>query len=115
MTDSEEPSTAYAGVVGTWDVKISTPIGTIDTEYVFVATGDVIGGEARSRQEVVPLADLAVEVVGGGLEVGWNQRITKPMRLNLSFAVQVVGDQMSGTSKAGPLPKSAVRGTRRGT
>lgn len=43
----------------------------------------------------------------------WQQRITKPMRLNLTFDVLLDGDTMTGTSKAGRLPSSGVTGRRR--
>jgi hypothetical protein len=36
------------------------------------------------------------------------------MRLNLDFDVLVDGDRLTGHSKAGRLPRSAVTGTRRG-
>ncbi|MGW7492395.1 hypothetical protein [Streptomyces sp. NPDC054786] len=38
---------------------------------------------------------------------------TKPLRLNLSFAVTVDGDTLSGTSRAGRLPASKVTGRHR--
>jgi hypothetical protein len=31
------------------------------------------------------------------------------MRLNLNFDVVVIGDRLTGHSRAGPLPRSAVR------
>jgi hypothetical protein len=43
----------------------------------------------------------------------WNQSITKPLRLNLAFAVTLDGDTMTGTSRAGRLPASTVTGRRR--
>jgi hypothetical protein len=58
----------------------------------------------------VPLRDIVVD----GQRVTWRQSVTKPMRLNLDFNVVVDGDRMSGHSKAGRLPRSAVTGVRQG-
>jgi hypothetical protein len=40
--------------------------------------------------------------------------VTKPMRLKLQFDVEVDGDRLTGHSRAGRLPRSAVAGVRRG-
>jgi hypothetical protein len=47
-----------------------------------------------------------------GNHLTWSQAITKPLRLNLDFDVTIDGDTLSGTSKAGRLPRSKVVGTR---
>lgn len=66
-------------------------------------------GAAHGPGEQVPLDDVAL--VGDRLT--WKQAITKPMRLNLAFALAVDGDTLTGTSKAGRLPASKVTGRRR--
>ncbi len=97
------------GIAGTWDVAIKTPIGSLAVEYVFTADIDGLSGAATLRGDTVPLVDIAVD----GDRVTWRQSITKPMRLNLAFEVDVDGDQLTGHSRAGRLPRSAVSGTRR--
>lgn len=52
-------------------------------------------------------------VVLDGDRLTWKQAITKPMRLNLAFAVRIDGDTLTGTSRAGRLPASKVTGERR--
>lgn len=42
----------------------------------------------------------------------WRQRVSKPMRLNLDFDVTIAGDEMTGVSRAGRLPRTQVTGTR---
>lgn len=113
MDSTQHPSPAHQRLVGTWDVKIATPIGSIETEYTFSISDGLLGGEARYRQEVTQLTDLAVTDVDGVINATWNQKINKPMRLNLSFEVTVHDNDLSGTSKAGRLPKSTVHGSRR--
>ena len=90
---------------GTWDVTVKTPIGSLAVVYAFTETG----GTATLRDETVPLKDLTID----GARATWKQAVTKPMRLNLDFDVVVQGDVMTGHSRAGRLPRSAVSGTRR--
>jgi hypothetical protein len=99
-------------IVGDWDVVIKTPIGSLRIVYTFVERDGAIAGSAASKAETVSLTDLAV-ADDGGQRVSWRQTVTKPMRLKLEFDVLVQGDQFSGHSRAGRLPRSAVTAQRR--
>jgi hypothetical protein len=94
-------------LAGEWDVTIKTPIGSLVVVYTFADGG--LTGTAAGKGETVPLRDICV----AGQRVTWCQSVTKPMRLNLEFDVMVDGDRMTGHSKAGRLPRSAVTGVRR--
>ncbi|MDH6218078.1 hypothetical protein [Streptomyces pseudovenezuelae] len=96
-------------VEGTWDLSISTPIGKIKSVVELSRQGGVLTGAAHGAGEHVPLDDVALD----GDRLTWKQSITKPMRLNLAFALTVDGDTLTGTSKAGRLPASKVTGRRR--
>ncbi|MFH8749702.1 hypothetical protein ACH4GK_25945 [Streptomyces rimosus] len=96
-------------IEGTWDLSMSTPIGKIKAVAEFRREDGVLVGTAHGAGEEVPLG----EVVLDGDRLTWKQSITKPMRLNLAFAVTVDGDILTGTSKAGRLPASKVIGERR--
>ncbi|TFV57039.1 hypothetical protein E4P42_16695 [Mycobacterium sp. PS03-16] len=98
-----------AGIAGDWDVAIKTPIGTLQVLYRFEHRDGILAGSATGKQETVPLTDLAVD----GHHVTWRQTITAPMRLKLEFEVVVDGDRLTGHSRAGRLPRSAVTGVRR--
>ena len=93
-------------LTGDWDVTIKTPIGSLAIVYSFSDDGT---GTATGKGETVPLRDIVVV----GQRVTWRQSVTKPMRLNLEFDIEVDGDHMSGHSRAGRLPRSAVTGVRR--
>lgn len=97
---------------GTWDLSLSTPIGTIAARYTFVESDDGWEGTATGAAETVPLSDVTVEPTAAGDRVTWTQRITKPLRLDLAFDVLVAGDELSGHSRAGRLPASRVTGRR---
>jgi hypothetical protein len=93
-------------LTGDWDVTIKTPIGSLAIVYSFTDDG---AGTATGKGETVPLRDIVI----AGQRVTWRQSVTKPMRLNLEFDVVVDGDRLTGHSKAGRLPRSAVNGVRR--
>ncbi|MGK5628195.1 hypothetical protein [Streptomyces sp. URMC 123] len=96
-------------VEGTWDLSIATPIGRIKAVAEFRREEGVLVGTAHGAGEEVPLSDVVLD----GDRLTWKQAITKPMRLNLVFAVRIDGDTLTGTSKAGRLPASKVTGERR--
>ena len=96
-------------VEGTWDLSISTPIGKIKAVVELRREDGVLTGVGHGAGEEVPLGDVALN----GDRLTWKQAVTKPMRLNLAFAVTVTGDTLAGTSKAGRLPASKVTGRRR--
>ncbi|CAL9281169.1 hypothetical protein SUDANB148_00429 [Streptomyces sp. SudanB148_2056] len=96
---------------GVWDLTVATPIGRIKAVVEFRRRDGVLTGVASGTGEDVPLRDITVD----GTLVTWKQSVTKPLRLNLAFAVDVRGDTLEGTSRAGRLPASKVTGTRRTT
>ena len=96
-------------IVGSWDVSLRTPIGTIRAVYVFTEQDGVLTGSASAKSETVPLLDVA----GDGSRVTWRQSVTRPMRLNLDFDVVVNGPALTGHSRAGRLPRTVVTGHRR--
>ncbi|WFE61292.1 hypothetical protein [Micromonospora sp. WMMD712] len=98
-------------ILGSWDVSLKTPIGTLRATYVFTEADGVITGTASTTSETVPLT----AVVCDGSRVTWQQSVTRPMRLNLDFDVVVDDQTLSGHSRAGRLPRTAVTGIRRPT
>lgn len=96
-------------VEGIWDLTIATPVGRIKPVVELSREGDEFTGVAHGTGEEVPLRDVLVD----GDRITWKQAVTKPLRLNLTFAVTVDGDSLTGTSKAGRLPASKVTGRRR--
>ncbi|GAA1596610.1 hypothetical protein [Actinoplanes couchii] len=98
-----------SSLLGTWDVEMKTPIGTLSAVYVFTDTGGVLAGTATSKSETVPLDAIAWD----GTRATWRQSVTRPMRLHLDFDVTVDGRSLTGHSRAGRLPRTTVNGTRR--
>lgn len=94
---------------GTWDLAIATPIGRIDSVVELRSENGAVSGYAHGAGERIELRDIVVD----GARLTWRQSVTRPMRLNLTFAVTIDGDRLTGTSRAGRLPSSKVTGTRR--
>lgn len=101
-------------IVGAWKLRMKTPVGTIEADYRFEEEGGAIRGSASGAGETTPLTDLAIEEGPDGQRVTWRQRITKPLRLNLEYDVTIIGDTLTGESRAGRLPRSRVTGERIG-
>ncbi len=95
-------------LTGTWNLRISTPIGTQLMTLELSENTGTISGTARGSAESTPLLNPLLD----GNRLTWQQTITKPMRLHLTFDVLIDGDTLTGTSKAGMLPASIVTGTR---
>lgn len=100
-------------LAGEWDLRIKTPIGSLDVVYTFTESTEGVAGSARSASETVPLTDIVDRDAADGRHVTWRQKVTRPMRLNLDFDVVVTGDDLRGQARAGRLPGSAVTGRRR--
>jgi hypothetical protein len=96
-------------ILGTWDVSLKTPIGTLNATYVFNDTGGVLAGTASTKSETVPLAAIVCD----GPRVTWQQSVTRPIRLHLDFDVIVNDETLTGHSRAGRLPRTTVTGIRR--
>jgi hypothetical protein len=95
-------------LTGTWNLRISTPVGTQSAVLELTEHDGVVAGVAKNDAETLPLINPVLH----GNRFTWQLSITKPMRLNLTFNVNINGDTLTGTLKAGILPSSRVIGTR---
>lgn len=94
---------------GNWTIAIATPIGQQNVELRIGDRDGILAGTATQGDETVEMIGL----VANGDEIGWSQRITRPMKLTIAFALTRDGDTLAGSAKPGILPRSAVTGTRR--
>jgi hypothetical protein len=51
-------------ILGTWDVDLKTPIGTLSAVYIFTGTDTVLAGTASTKSETVPLAAIVCDGPG---------------------------------------------------
>nr|WP_231951941.1 hypothetical protein [Nocardia terpenica] len=94
---------------GVWDLTIITPIGPMRPVIELRTVEGLLVGTAHGAGEDLSLTDISLD----GDRLSWKQSITSPMRLNLTFAVTLDGDTLTGSSQAGRLPSSKVTGRRR--
>ncbi|MGY6653694.1 hypothetical protein ACXIZN_16120 [Amycolatopsis sp. TRM77291] len=99
-------------IAGAWELKLKTPIGTLAVTYDFVETTEGLTGTATTKDETVTLTDITTEEISEGERVTWRQSVTRPMRLDLDFDVIAIGDELTGHSRAGRLPRTKVTGSR---
>jgi hypothetical protein len=94
---------------GTWKVVVATPIGKREVVFTIAGTGGgQPQGSASEGGSSAPFEDFKVD----GNHLTWQQKITKPFPLTMTFDVTVEGDTLHGTAKAGGIPGSKVSGTR---
>lgn len=93
---------------GDWDTAIVTPVGKMEVKLSITSVNDLLQGTATQGDETIPFSNPMLK----DNKLSWSLRITKPMRLNLKFEVDVDGDRMIGTAKAGLLPASKLTGKR---
>ncbi|OZB98856.1 DJ-1/PfpI family protein [Paenibacillus sp. XY044] len=93
---------------GEWNVTITTPVGKMDVKLSIATTHGVVHGTATQGEETVKFLNPVIQ----GSKLTWSQQVTKPLRLNLKFEVNVNGDELNGVAKAGVLPASKVVGKR---
>ncbi|WP_312691827.1 DJ-1/PfpI family protein [Caproiciproducens sp.] len=95
-------------VTGKWFVDISTPIGKMCVELnLWLENGKLIG-LAKQEDDTLPLEE--VKIANGRLT--WVLKTKKPLPLKLLFDVTIEVDTISGSAKAGALPKSKISGYR---
>lgn len=93
---------------GTWDVVLNTPMGKQKGKMTANVNGSELSGEINSPMGVIPIKDGKVD----GDNATWVCGVTKPISMDLEFAVVVEGDTFNGTVKVGPMGKNAVEGKR---
>jgi hypothetical protein len=53
-------------ITGTWDVRLKTPIGTLETRYTFTEDGGTLAGTAEGQGETGTLEAITVEPTTDG-------------------------------------------------
>ena len=96
---------------GTWELTIDSPLGKQRALVTLTQNSDdAWQGMARDLRsgEESQMTDISIQ----GDKVGWQQRITKPMKLKLTYNLTLENDKLTGKVKAGLFPASKVVGER---
>ncbi len=91
-----------------WACTTVSPMGTHESILTLHIDGDTLTGTNASDEGSLDLEKGTVD----GNKLTWVMRLTTPMPLKLKTAVEIDGDSMSGTIKAGAFPPSKLTATR---
>ena len=92
-------------IVGTWNVSIATPMGA---QAITLEFSDEHSGVARRGADSVPLQDVSV----AGDAATFSVALTQPVRVTGKCAIEVDGDAITGTARAGFFGTFALTGNR---
>ena len=92
---------------GTWKTTINSPMGVQQGTLTIKTDGGSFTGSMQSAQGA---QDISGKVDGNTLT--WASKLTQPFPIDLEFTVNVDGDKMSGSVKAGAFGSSPLTGER---
>ena len=96
-----------AGVDGTYDVTVKSPLGDQKSTLTVKSDGNTFTG---TNSGAMGSSDVSGEVNGNTLT--WKQQMTVPMPMTLDMSITIDGDSVSGTVGAGAFGSFPVTGTR---
>ena len=93
---------------GNWDIVMATPMGPQAMVLTVSAEGEVVSGTVGS-----PEGTQAIEAAqADGNRLRFDLRVAKPMKITLSFDLEVTGDVIAGKCKMGMFGSAKVEGKR---
>ena len=102
----------HAGVLGSWEMTMETPRGSVTQTLTFDATEGALAGVISSPRGESPLEEVSLD--GGTLHF----QVVRSMRggntMTQTFAATIEGDEMKGTisgGRGGERPFAATRKT----
>jgi hypothetical protein len=98
------------GVDGTWHLTLDSAMGQQEFDFDLKAAGSELTGTGTAEGR-----EIAPEIIGGAMDgatASWKVKVRKPMKITLTFTVEVEGDEMNGKTKAGVFGSFPVKGRR---
>lgn len=96
-----------AGVDGTYDCTVKSPLGDQKLTLTVTSQGDSFTGQASGAMGA---SDVQGSVNGDTL--AWKQQMTSPMPMTLDISATVDGDTITGSVGAGAFGSFPLSGTR---
>ena len=96
-----------AGVDGTYDCTVKSPLGDQKLTLTVKADGDKFTGTASGQ---MGSSDVSGDV--RGQQIAWKQQMTVPMPMTLDCQATIDGDTVTGTVGAGAFGSFPLSGTR---
>ncbi len=97
-----------AGFEGKWAIEVATLAGSRRYDLTLSTVGAALTGTAVGAAGPVPIRDGTVTDDRAQFVL----ELAAPLPTSLVFQLQVVGDRITGTARAGLFPPSSVLGTR---
>jgi len=98
-----------AGVDGTYDVTVKSPLGDQKSTLTVKSDGNTFTG---TNSGAMGSADVSGDVNGNTLT--WKQQMTVPMPMTLDCEATADGDTLTGTVAAGAFGSFPLNGKRTG-
>ena len=92
-------------IVGTWNVSIATPMGA---QAISLEFPDESSGVARRGPDSLPLQGVSVD----GDTASFSVALTQPVRVTGQCTIEVDGDSLTGSARAGFFGTFALTGNR---
>lgn len=99
----------FSAVLGSWEMTLETPRGSMTQTMTFVADGEELTGSATARNGTTQLQNVAFEEGRITFQV---TRTFRNREITQSFSATIDGDQMTGTvsgARGGAREFTAVR------
>ncbi len=92
-------SNAPQSIEGAWSVTVKGPTGAMDSTLELTTGSEGLGGTQTGDGTSTDIQEIHYEPETG--KVQWINKISKPMKMTLTFNGSVEGNRMSGKVKAG--------------
>ncbi len=93
---------------GDWNVTINTPMGAQNGVLTLTESGGDLSGTFAGPQGSQEFDGGTVD----GNSLSWNIKVTQPMPMDLDFAAEIDGDNISGSVKLGSFGDASFSGSR---
>lgn len=93
---------------GTWEIRITSPLGSMDGRLVLEVDGKRVTGVGRSGAGAISLREGTVD----GDTVTIPIELSTPIAVRASAKLAITGDSLSGKISGAPIPGVRVRGHR---
>ena len=96
-------------VDGTFNISMSTPMGTQDAKLTLKSDGESLSGSVSGAQGEQSFDGGTVS----GDDAAWTIDVSGPMgQMKIDFKATVSGDEISGTAQLGSYGSADFKGTR---
>lgn len=94
------PSTgAPASLDGRWVVTVKGPTGPMDSTLALTTADGLVSGTQTGEGVTTVIGELTYDAVTG--DVAWTNKISKPLKMTLTFTGKADGEVINGKVKAG--------------